>query len=103
MLIDTKTDMWKLKISSIVLIVINILKSKAILLAPSFTPIVISANYTQNYNATINSTIEYVFLYPTKNVKYIILLLKKKKLYHIIDLISFLEHIIKNCKNTSAK
>ncbi|KAF7404761.1 hypothetical protein HZH66_003667 [Vespula vulgaris] len=63
----TKTDMWKLLISSIALIVISILKTKAVLLAPSFTPIVISANYTQNYNASINSTIEYVFLYPTKN------------------------------------
>jgi len=36
--------------------------------SPSFSPIVIRAEYEQNYNKTINATVEYVFLYPASNV-----------------------------------
>ncbi|XP_024882541.1 SID1 transmembrane family member 1-like isoform X1 [Temnothorax curvispinosus] len=36
--------------------------------SPSFSPIVIQADYGINYTKTINATIEYVFLYPTSNI-----------------------------------
>ncbi|XP_018401340.1 PREDICTED: SID1 transmembrane family member 1-like [Cyphomyrmex costatus] len=36
--------------------------------SPSFSPIVIEANYEHTYNKTINATVEYVFLYPASNV-----------------------------------
>lgn len=34
----------------------------------SFSSIVINANYTEEYQCIINSTVEYVFLYPVSNV-----------------------------------
>lgn len=36
--------------------------------SPSFSPIVIQAEYGTNYQKIINSTIEYMFLYPASNV-----------------------------------
>lgn len=36
--------------------------------SPSFSPIVIRAEYEQNYRNTTNATVEYVFLYPASNV-----------------------------------
>ncbi|KAG5331301.1 SIDT1 protein, partial [Acromyrmex heyeri] len=36
--------------------------------SPSFSPIVIEAKYEHPYNKTINSTVEYMFLYPASNV-----------------------------------
>ncbi|KAL0130708.1 hypothetical protein PUN28_002379 [Cardiocondyla obscurior] len=36
--------------------------------SPSFSPIVIQAQYEENYRKAINASTEYVFLYPTKNV-----------------------------------
>lgn len=35
---------------------------------PSFIPIVVQASYGENYQQTINTTVEYVFLYPVSNV-----------------------------------
>ncbi|EGI61710.1 SID1 transmembrane family member 1, partial [Acromyrmex echinatior] len=36
--------------------------------SPSFSPIVVEAKYEHSYNETINSTVEYMFLYPASNV-----------------------------------
>lgn len=37
-------------------------------MSPSFSPIVIQAEYGTNYQKIINATNEYVFLYPASNV-----------------------------------
>ncbi|XP_003704971.2 SID1 transmembrane family member 1 [Megachile rotundata] len=52
-------------ISVLLSLYINIVISAQFL---TYSPIVIDADYKREYNFTINSTVEYVFLYPTNNV-----------------------------------
>ncbi|XP_012056983.1 PREDICTED: SID1 transmembrane family member 1-like [Atta cephalotes] len=49
-------------------IVLSLLDTVRTISSSSFSPIVVEAKYEHSYNETINSTVEYVFLYPASNV-----------------------------------
>jgi len=48
--------------------VLSLLNTVRTISSSSFSPIVVEAKYEHSYNETINSTVEYVFLYPASNV-----------------------------------
>jgi len=48
--------------------VLSLLNTVSTISSSSFSPIVVEAKYEHSYNETINSTVEYVFLYPASNV-----------------------------------